>query len=276
MIKQTSAARGPVVLIRGAGEQATGVAWALSKAGYRVVMTEVAQPLMVRWPVCFGTAIPEKRWEVEGISAERIINPRECQGLWQKGEIPVIVDPELDYIQDFSPAVVVDAILAKRNTGTRREMAGLVIGLGPGFTAGTDVDLVVETNRGHDLGRLIYSGSAEPNTGIPGEIAGYSTQRVLYAGLDGRFSAGINIGEHVKAGEFLGNISGRHCNEDVLAPMDGMLRGLIRTGTLVETGMKIGDIDPRNQKSMCWSISDKARALGTAVLLGILEKKDFM
>ncbi len=264
---------GPVVMVRGAGEQASGIGWVLTKVGYRVVMTEVDQPLMVRWPVSFGTAVAEGRWQVEGIWAQRITAPAESTELWRKGKIPVIVDPGLTRLQEFRPAVLIDAILAKRNIGTIRTMAGLVIGLGPGFCAGTDVDAVIETNRGHNLGRLIYCGAAEPNTGIPGEVHGHTTGRVLYAPVNGRFAASAEIGDEVKAGQALGRMTGPDGNLPVYATIDGVVRGLIRTGTEVGANVKIGDIDPRNCKELCWTISDKARAIGTAALMAIMENR---
>ena len=262
---------GPMVLIRGAGEQATGVGWVLAKAGFRVVMTEVAEPLMVRWPVCFGTAVSEGRWKVEGVPARLIEKPRECEMTWQAGEIPVLVDPELESLSLLNPLVLVDAIMAKRNLGTRRSMALKTFGLGPGFTAGVDVDVVVETNRGHYLGRLIYDGTAQPNTGIPGEVMGKSRDRVLYSPKAGVFRAKRAIGEQVSKGDCLGEIDDGVQSEEVLSPCTGVLRGLLRTETQVAGQVKIGDVDPRGLEEYCWTITEKARALGSNVLLGILE-----
>ncbi|OLN32689.1 selenium-dependent molybdenum cofactor biosynthesis protein YqeB [Desulfosporosinus metallidurans] len=262
---------GPVVLVRGAGEQASGVGWALAKAGFRVVMTEVAKPLMVRWPVCFGTAVAEGKWQVEGIPARRVEDSKACEGAWSAGEIPVLVDPDLKGLPVLNPSVLVDAIMAKRNLGTRQGMASRTIGLGPGFTAGTDVDVVVETNRGHHLGRLIYSGAAEPNTGIPGVIAGFSKERVIYSPKAGLFKAKRAIGEQVLAGDCLGTVDDGVRAEDVFSSINGVLRGLLRTDTPVAALVKIGDVDPRGHEEYCWTISEKARAIGTAVLLGIME-----
>ncbi|EHQ88473.1 selenium-dependent molybdenum cofactor biosynthesis protein YqeB [Desulfosporosinus youngiae] len=263
---------GPVVLIRGAGEQASGVGWALAKAGFRVVMTEVANPLMVRWPVCFGTAIEEGRWQVEGITACRAESAAsDCQAAWQAGEIPVLVDPNLEMLSVVKPLILVDAIMAKKNLGTKRGMAPMTIGLGPGFTAGDDVDIVIETNRGHNLGRIIYSGSAQPNTGIPGEIKGISKDRVVYSTKTGVFRAKRDIGDQVLAGDCLGEIDDGIQTANVVTLIDGVLRGLLRTNTPISANVKIGDIDPRGQEEYCWTISEKARALGAAVLLSILE-----
>ena len=262
---------GPVVLIRGAGEQASGVGWVLAGVGFRVVMTEVPKPLMVRWPVAFGTAVAEGRWQVEGIAAVLAEGPEFCFSAWRAGEIPVLIDPELKSLPGLKPLVLVDAILAKRNLGTRRDMAPLTFGLGPGFTAAEDVDVVVETNRGHDLARLIYEGSAEPNTGIPGEVGGLTAERVLYSPKSGRFIAKREIGELVTLGDCLGEIRNGAETETVLAGCSGVLRGLLLTDTEVAAGVKLGDIDPRNKAELCRTISEKARALGGAVLLGILE-----
>ncbi|MHB8074709.1 selenium-dependent molybdenum cofactor biosynthesis protein YqeB [Desulfosporosinus fructosivorans] len=262
---------GPVVLVRGAGEQASGVGWVLSKAGFRVVMTEVAEPLMVRWPVCFGTAVSEGKWEVEGVTSSRVADFKGCEAAWLAGEIPVLVDPELEGLSLLNPLILVDAILAKRNLGTKRNMAPLTFGLGPGFTAGEDVNVVVETNRGHHLGRLIYEGAAQPNTGIPGEVAGVSRERVIYSPKAGTFRAKRAIGEQVSVGECLGEIDDAGRPEEVYASCSGVLRGLLRTATPVAEHVKIGDVDPRGQEEYCWTITEKARALGGAVLLGILE-----
>jgi len=263
---------GPVVLIRGAGEQASGVGWALAKAGFRVVMTEVAEPLMVRWPVCFGTAIQEGRWQVEEITACRIDSPTtDCETAWKAGEIPVLVDPDLETLPALNPLILVDAIMAKRNIGTKQNMAPLTIGLGPGFSAGQDVDVVIETNRGHNLGRIIYSGPAQPNTGVPGEVKGISKDRVVYSAKTGVFKARRAIGEQVSAGDCLGEIEDGLENTKVVSLINGVLRGLLRTNTQISANVKIGDIDPRGQVEYCWTVSEKARAIGAAVLLCILE-----
>lgn len=261
---------GPVVLVRGAGEQASGVGWTLAKAGFRVVMTEVEKPLMVRWPVCFGTAVAESKCQVAGIMACRVDQPIECESAWQRGEIPVLVDPGLEGLSELNPSILVDAILAKRNLGTKRDMALLTIGLGPGFTVEMDVDVVVETNRGHYLGQLIYSGTAQANTGIPGVIEGFSRERVIYSSKAGVFKAKREIGEQVLAGDCLGEIVDGIGKEKVFSSIKGVIRGLLRTDTPVGALVKIGDIDPRGLEEYCWTISEKARAIGGAVLLCIL------
>jgi len=263
---------GPVILVRGAGEQASGVGWVLAKAGFRVVMTEVARPLMVRWPVCFGTAVAEGKWQVDGITSRCVGQVKDCEATWNDGEIPVLIDPDLTGLVLLNPLVLVDAIMAKRNLGTKRSMALRTIGLGPGFTAGVDVDIVVETNRGHHLGRLIYDGAAQPNTGVPGEVGGVSSERVIYSPKAGIFRAKQAIGKKVSAGDCLGEIDdGMHITK-VVSSINGILRGLLRTETPVGLRVKIGDIDPRGHEDYCWSISEKARAIGGAVLLGVMEQ----
>lgn len=269
-MKKNLVMSGPIVLVRGAGEQASGVGWTLAKAGFRVVMTEVAKPLMVRWPVCYGTAVAEGRCQVDGIWACRVEHPQECEGSWQRGEIPILVDPNLEGLPELKPSILVDAILAKRNLGTKRDMALLTIGLGPGFTAESDVDVVVETNRGHYLGQLIYSGMAQANTGVPGVIEGFSKERVVYSSKAGVFKAKKEIGEQVVAGDCLGEIEDGIGKEEVFSSIKGVLRGLLRTNTPVGGLVKIGDIDPRGREEYCWTISEKARALGSAVLLCVL------
>lgn len=272
MEKRTRPLDGSVVLIRGGGEMASGVAWSLALSGFRVIITEVPKPLMVRWPVCFGTAVVEDAWEVEGISARRVDTPNDFEDLWNQGEIPVLVDPELTHLEKIQPQIVVDAIMAKHNLGTKRNMASLTIGLGPGFTAQEDVHIVIETNRGHNLGRLIYAGAAQPNTGIPGLIAGYSTERVVYSPEAGVFHAKRSIGEFIKAGEVLGEIIEKDINtpKRVFSSIDGVLRGLLIDGTFIPKGVKVGDVDPRAKEEYCSTISEKARTIGGAVLLAIM------
>lgn len=270
-MKKERMMNGPIVLVRGAGEQATGVGWVLAKAGFRVVMSELAEPLMIRWPVCFGNAVYEGRWQVEGMTAICIEDSQACVAAWQSGEIPILIDPDLKNLSLLNPLILVDAILAKRNMGTERGMAQLTVGLGPGFTAGVDVDIVVETNRGHDLGRLIYEGIAQLNTGIPGEIGGKSAERVIYSPRTGIFKAKRTIGKQVSVGDCVGEIDDGVTIEEVFSSCSGVLRGLLRTDTRIAKNVKIGDVDPRGHEEYCWTISEKARAIGGAVLLGIFE-----
>lgn len=275
MVKNIKSLEGPVVLIRGGGEMASSVAWTLAMSGFRVIITEVEQPLMVRWPVSLGTAVSEGIWEVEGIKARRAETIQNFESFWEKGEIPVLVDPSLTYLEQIQPKILVDGIMAKQNLGTKRNMASLTLALGPGFTAQEDVDIVVETNRGHNLGRLIYAGTAEPNTGVPGMIAGYSTQRVVYSTETGVFHAQHSIGDLVKIGEVLGIINVKDSNtfKPVISSINGVLRGLLREGTFILKGVKIGDVDPRAKKEYCWTISEKARTIGGSVLFAIIANR---
>lgn len=256
-----------VIAIKGAGELASAVAWRLHRSGMPLlVLLEREDPLAVRRGVSFSEAVYDGRKTVEGISASRAATPEACGRLWERGEIAVLIDPRGESLPRLRPDVVVDAILAKRNMGTTLADAPLVIGLGPGFSAGRDVHRVIETNRGHNLGRIIEAGEAEPDTGIPGEIAGVSAARLLRAPADGLFIALRRIGEHAAAGETVGRVG----ETPVLSGIDGVLRGLIRPCTTVTKGLKIGDVDPRGDAAACRTISDKARAVAGSVLEAIL------
>lgn len=254
------------VLIKGAGDLATGVATRLWRSGFKVTLTELAQPLAIRRTVAFAQAVYDGGTTVEGLTACHVSDAAEVTKAWQKRWIPVIVDPEGKSIAILRPAVIVDAILAKRNLGTRIGDAPLVIGLGPGFTAGRDVHAVVETHRGHYLGRVLWSGSAQPDTGLPGRVHGIGRERVIYAPAGGLFLHGKGIGTAVEAGEPVGWVSGT----PVVAPIAGVLRGLIHDGVSVQRDMKIGDVDPRGVSDYCWQISDKALAVAGGVLEAIL------
>jgi xanthine dehydrogenase accessory factor len=255
------------IIIRGAGEMASGIAWRLHRSGFfRLLMTEVERPLAVRRKVSFCEAVYEGRWEVEGISAQRVANAERAKSLWMERIIPVLIDPDNTVKDLIRPHVVIDAILAKRNTGTARDDASLVIGLGPGFHAGWDVDFVVETNRGHDLGRVILVGEPAADTGVPGDIGGYTAERVMRSPCAGIFRSDLLIGTHVKKGDPVGHVEG----EPVKASLTGIVRGLIRPSSPVHAGLKIGDIDPRARPELCFTISEKARAIAGGVLEGIL------
>jgi xanthine dehydrogenase accessory factor len=256
-----------VIVIRGAGEMATGVACSLYRANLRrILMLEIPSPLAVRRHVSFCEAVNEQTKTVEEIEAVRVAADGEFLAAWEAGKIAVRVDPEGESIRRCMPDVLIDASLAKRNLGISTEDAPLVVALGPGFTAGRDCHVVIETNRGHDLGRLIYAGSAAADTGIPGDIAGYTQERLLRAPAAGHFNSTRQIGDAVRAGEVIGRIGAA----EVTARIDGILRGLIRPGTPVISGLKIGDIDPRGIAGYCDTISEKARAIGGAVLEAIL------
>lgn len=258
-----------LVVIRGAGDIATGIALRLHRAHMAVIMTETKEPTAIRRTVCFSEAVRNGYAEVEGVRAELAGTPEEAERTVREGNLAVLIDPEGDCIQALHPDVVVDAILAKRNLGTRITDAPVVIGVGPGFTAQTDCHAAVETMRGHYLGRVIYEGSPIPNTNVPGLIGGYAGERVLRAPCDGIFSPVKEIGEQVTNGEIAGIIDG----EPMLCTIDGILRGILPEGTRVYKGMKSGDIDPRCEKEHCYLASDKALAVGGGVLEAILNLK---
>lgn len=252
---------------KGGGEMAAGVAWCLYMANIRkIFMMETARPLAVRRDVSFCEAIYNRDKTVEGVTGTKIENPGEMENAWKDGKIAVLADPEWETIGKIRPHVVVDAILAKRNLGTNLDEAPLVIGIGPGFTAGKDVHMVIESNRGHNLGRIILSGSAEPNTGIPGDIGGFTEERVFRSPANGEFSTTRNIGDIVQTGDIVGSVGGI----GIRAKIGGIIRGLLRNGTMVKNGLKLGDIDPRGDPGFCHTISDKARAIGGSVLEAIL------
>jgi xanthine dehydrogenase accessory factor len=256
-----------VIAIKGAGEMASAVAWRLYVANLRsIFMMETAMPLAVRREVSFCEAVHRGSKTVEGVEAVKAGTAEDIPRMWRLGKVAVIVDPEWRTLNQIKPDVVVDAILAKQNLGTRKDDAPLVIGLGPGFVAGGDVHLVIETNRGHHLGRLIFSGSAEPDTGIPAPVGGVAAARVLRAPAAGEFQSSRNIGEAVRQGEVIGRVG----ETEVTAGIDGVLRGLMRTPTRVPKGIKLGDIDPRGEAGFCCTISDKARAVAGSVLEAIL------
>lgn len=257
----------PIVLVRGAGEMASAIAWRLHRAQVtRIVMTELDHPLCVRRLVAFSTAIDDGHVAVEGVEAVAVRDRAGIDAAWRERRIAVVRLGDWARIDGLAPEIVIDAILAKFNTGTRLTDAPQVIALGPGFTAGIDCHLAIETNRGHDLGRIIERGATAPNTGVPGDIAGHTAARVFRAPADGMFESARRIGEVVTAGEELGRIDG----QPVIAGLDGILRGLICPGTLVTAGLKLGDIDPRAKLAYCATISDKARAIAGAVLEGVL------
>lgn len=264
----------PLVVVRGGGDLATGTIHKLYEEGYRVAVLETEHPACIRRQVSFCEAIYEGKIEVEGVTAVHIEEAEEdalynaVEKAWARGEIPVLKDPSGHVIETLQPEVVVDAILAKRNLGTTKEMAPLTIGLGPGFTAGQDVDIVIETMRGEHLGKVYRTGSAIPNTGIPGVIAGYSKERVIHAPASGKFQPRKRIGDMVKTDEVLGVIIPEEQQGEVpvFASMTGLLRGMIKEGYLVKKGLKIMDIEPRmDEKELCFLISDKAKCIGESV-----------
>jgi xanthine dehydrogenase accessory factor len=251
----------PRVLVRGAGDLASGVALSFFHAGFQVVMTELAAPTAIRRTVAFAESVFDGEQTVESVTAARAA-PDGVDAVLATGRIAVVVDDGFDLSAALRPLVLVDAILAKRNLGTTRALAPIVIALGPGFEAGKDVDAVVETMRGHDLGRLIFSGRAAADTGVPGDIAGRTGERILRAPRSGIVEHERRIGDLLQSGDLVLRVGG----EPVRAPFSGCLRGLIRQGISVTAGMKIGDVDPRGERRFCFVVSDKARAVGRAAL----------
>jgi xanthine dehydrogenase accessory factor len=255
------------IIIRGAGEMATGTAVRLHRSGFsRLFMTEIPYPLSVRRLVSFSSAVYEKTWTVEGVRAVKVESLHETHSLWEQGVVPVFVDPANSARTFLEPDVIVDAILAKRNLDTTMQDAPLVVGLGPGFCAGQDVHYVVETQRGHDLGRLFSEGEAAADTGVPGEILGEGKRRVIRSPAEGLFRSTVDIGSIVNQGQLIGRVDAAL----VHVHLNGILRGLIRSGTHVTRGLKIGDVDPRANPAYLRTISEKARAIGGSVLEAIL------
>lgn len=255
-----------MILIKGAGDLASGVAVRLAHCGFQILMTDLPHPTSIRRTVCFSEAIRNGVASVEDVTAEFAERSENVASIHARGHIAVLADVNADCIKTLHPDVVIDAILAKKNLGTNIDDAPVVIALGPGFTAGVDCHAVIETMRGHDLGRVIRNGSAEPNTGIPGNISGFTTERVLRAPKDGVFTEILHIGDLVQRGETVADVDGI----PIFASIEGVIRGLLPSGTPVFAGMKSGDIDPRPIQEHCYTVSDKARAIGGGVLEAIL------
>jgi xanthine dehydrogenase accessory factor len=255
-----------VVLIRGGGEVASGVAHRLARAHFRVCMTETSHPMAVSRGVAFCEAIYDGKKEIEGVVARRVTSADEIYKVWQENEIPIIVDPEASIKNTLNPGVLVDAIMAKRNLGTKITDAPLVIGLGPGFTAGKDVHMVVETNDSKNLGKVITEGEAEKDTGIPITISGLTFERVLHSPKDGLFLAKKEIGDFVTAGESVASVA----DQPVKAEIDGVVRALLRSQTVVKKGTKLGEIDPTGSKKACFTIRPKMSTIADGVLEAIL------
>lgn len=254
------------VVIRGAGDIASGVALRLFHAGFKVFMVEVEKPTVIRRSVAFAQAVFDGEMTVEGVTARLAATAEEAIELADRGMIPVLVDPFCTLLDTLKPGCVVDAILAKQNLGTRIDMAPITLALGPGFTAGEDCHAVIETNRGHWLGQIIYAGCAQENTGVPGNIMGHTSLRVIRAPAAGIMRAKVQLGDLVEEGDVIAWI-GEH---EIKAPLSGMVRGLLNDGLAVVGGFKIGDIDPRGEVADFTSVSDKARAIGGGVLEALM------
>ena len=255
-----------LALIRGAGDIASGTAIRLWRCGINIVMTDLERPTAIRRTVAFSDAIVHGETIVEGLRAVRAEDAAQAKKLLREGAIPVLADPACRCRGELAPDALVDAILAKRNLGTRISDAPIVVGVGPGFTAGEDCHAVVETMRGHTLGRVIYSGSAIANTNIPGLIGGFAGERVLRAPCDGVFTAVHRIGDTVEEGETIGFVEG----VPMKCTIGGVLRGVLDDGVRVKKGMKSGDVDPRGKAEYCTTVSDKALAVGGGVVEAVL------
>lgn len=259
-----------LIIVRGAGDIATGTICRLHRCGFKLLVLETAQPTAIRRRVSLSEAVYEGQQSVEGVRATLISSLDACQEQWQQGSIPLLIDPQMQCLAKARPKVLIDAIIAKKNYGTALNMAAITIALGPGFCAGIDVQAVIETARGHDLGRVLYQGYARANTGIPGNINGFTKERVVYASKAGTFDILRDIGSKVNKDEMIATID----TMPVPAPLTGLVRGMLRPGSHVSHGMKIADIDPReNQKNNCHTLSDKARSISGGVLEALLYLK---
>jgi xanthine dehydrogenase accessory factor len=255
-----------LVLVRGGGDLASGAIYRLHRAGFPVIVTELPTPLLVRRTVSYGEAVYSGTITIEGITARRADTSDNVDSIWDASEIPVLVDPDGTALQALAPPVVLDARMQKVNPGTSIYDAPLVVALGPGFTAGIDCHSVIETNRGHALGRVIEQGSAEPDTGEPGSVQGQTHSRVLRAPKDGHVLPQASIGDTIEEGQTIAEVEGI----PIVAQFRGMLRGLIHESVLARQGMKIGDLDPRAKREHCFTISDKSLAIGGGVLEAVL------
>jgi xanthine dehydrogenase accessory factor len=259
-----------LVAVKGAGDLATGVMHRLYRAGFTVMATELPQPTVLRRTVAFAEAVTLGQVTVEGVTACRISSVEDIQEAITNGFVPIVVDPDGIVLRQLQPQVLVEATLSKYNSGVTMNDAPIVIALGPGYEAGKDVHAVIETNRGHNLGRVYLQGSAEPNTGVPGTIGGYTGERLLRAPCAGRLYGVRQIGDQVQAGEMVAVIKSGEDTAPITAAISGILRGLVRDDLTVSSGMKVGDIDPRAIRDHCFTISDKSRAVGGGVLEAIL------
>ncbi|MCC3865278.1 EF2563 family selenium-dependent molybdenum hydroxylase system protein [Terrisporobacter petrolearius] len=263
-----------IIVIRGGGDIATGTIHKLHRCGFKVVILEIENPSAIRRSVCFSEAVYENKIVVENVVCEKASNLEEVYSILDRNNIPMIIDPFGKYIEKLKPFALVDAILAKKNLGTKKDMAPITIALGPGFCAGEDVDMVIETMRGHDLGRIIEVGYAIANTGVPGPVKGVSEERVIYSPSSGIISSTREIGDIVKKGEVIAKISNTENETEVKATIDGVLRGIIRDKSKIKERLKIADIDPRIEEvKNSYTISDKARTIAGGVLEAILYMK---
>lgn len=266
-----------LILVRGAGDLASGIIWSLSYAGLRVVCVDIEKPSCIRTEVSFSNAIYDNVKTLNGITCVHVKDVNDIEAIHESGKVALMIDPTAQILKTIKFDVVVDAILAKRNTGTTIDMADIVIGVGPGFTAGVDCHYAVETMRGHMLGTVYEKGSPIPDTGTPGLIASHSSDRVMHAPCEGIFHNVHKIGDIVLKGDVLSKIEeyidGKPTGntKDLNASIDGLLRGILRDGFYAKNGLKCADIDPRiSEHDNCFTISDKSRAIGNATLSAVL------
>ena len=263
--------RNQLIIVRGAGDIASGTIYRLHRCGYPVLALEAPVPTAIRRQAAFSEAVYDGTSQVEDVGGVCISRFAEAAAVWEQGAGAGLVDPDCQVLKEVRPWALVDAILAKKNLGTSREMADKTIALGPGFTAGKDVDLVIETQRGHNLGRIIGNGQASPNTGTPGIIAGYGKERVIHSPATGILLGRVRIGDRVEKGQAMAVIVTGQGEVPVKASLTGIVRGLIKEGIPVRKGLKIADIDPREEEfENCFTISDKARCIAGSVLEGLL------
>lgn len=263
-----------LIIVRGGGDLATGTIYKLKKSGFPVLILEVAQPSAIRRNVAFCEAVYQGTQTVENMTCYLAESLAQAQQFLNEGKLAVLVDPAGESIAALNPLAVVDAILAKKNLGTNKRMAPITVALGPGFRAGEDVDAVIETKRGHNLGRVLWVGTAAPNTGIPGIIGGYGIERVIHCPAKGILRNVKKITDTVSKGEVIAVVEMENGIVPVEATVDGILRGLIRDGYPVQIGFKMADIDPRiDEYNNCFTISDKARCIAGGVLEAILQRK---
>ena len=262
------------IIVRGGGDLATGTIYKLYQCGFPVLILETENPSAIRRNVAFSEAVYQGSQTVEGVTCLLANSPDQARSYLEAGMLTMLIDPDGSCIDGFRPLAVVDAILAKKNLGTHRGMAPITVALGPGFTAGVDVDAVVETKRGHNLGKVLYSGTAAPNTGVPGIIGGYGKERVIHSPAAGILRNVAKITDTVEEGQTIAVVETQTGEVPVQATLTGLLRGLIRDGYPVTKGFKIADIDPRTEEyDNCFTISDKARCIAGGVLEAILHLK---
>ena len=263
----------PFILIRGGGDLASGVALRLRRVGLKILISETAQPLAVRRLVSFAEAVYCGKISVEGVIAQSVKDIEEIEAVILRGDIPVIIDPKCDLILShpvLSPVAIIDARMTKLPPELRMDAARLVIGLGPGFHAGQNCHAAIETNRGHFLGRVLWQGAPEADTGIPGTVAKHQSDRVLRAPVDGLFHSKVDIGDWVRQGQLVANVE----DQRIFAPFDGVVRGLLHDGLRVSRGLKIGDIDPRQDPRYANLVSEKSLAIAGGVLEALLTRSD--